>query len=396
MKTFEYRGYTVDGGRSKGLIEAMHPKAAKDALAKKGILVENLAESGVRSKRVSADLRAVLYRELAALLSAGMPLVTAIDTLVKTPEMKGIAGILGRVRDSVREGGSLSSALSGSRAAISGFEEATIEVAERTASLDTLLVQLADFIDEHQKMKERIQHAMIYPALVLGLGICVSIVMLGFLVPRTQQIMSGVATEMPLLTRIMLALGNGLWPWGIIAALVAVALTASWIRRISANRKLRIKYDRKIFNLPLIGAGYRLLVSVRFARTLAILVRSGVPPVEGLVLAGRSTGSPWVESLSMQESESLRHGAALSTTVRSIPPLAELLPGWIAVGEAGGSLAMMLDRAAERCQVHFERFLSRLLVLLEPALLLIIGGFVLLITLSVMLPMFSLSSAIAK
>jgi general secretion pathway protein F len=310
--------------------------------------------------------------------------------------MKSVAGILGQVRDRVREGAPLSAALAASRADISKFEEATINVAERTASLDIVLVQLADFIEEHRKMKERIQHAMIYPALVLGLGICVSIVMLGFLVPRTQQIMSGVNASLPMLTRIMMAIGNGMWPWGILGIAGIVLLVSAWIRRIRSNKNLRIEYDRKIFGLPLIGSGYRLLTSVRFSRTLAILVRSGVPLVEGVVLAGRSTGSVWVEQLAESESESLRHGATLADTVRAIPPLGELLSGWIEVGEAGGNLAAMLDRAAERCQVHFDRFLNRLLVLLEPALLLFIGGFVLLITLSVMLPMFSLSSAIAK
>jgi len=396
MKTFEYKGYTVGGAKSKGMIEANHPKAAREALAKQGILVERISESGSRAKRISAELRGILYHELAALLSSGMPLVTAIDTLIKTPEMKSVAGILGQVRDRVREGASLSAALAASRADISKFEEATINVAERTASLDIVLVQLADFIEEHRKMKERIQHAMIYPALVLGLGICVSIVMLGFLVPRTQQIMSGVNASLPMLTRIMLAIGNGMWPWGILSIAGIVLILSGWIRRIRSHKNLRIKYDRKIFRLPLIGSGYRLLTAVRFSRTLAILVRSGVPLVEGVVLAGRSTGSVWVEQLAEAESESLRHGATLADTVRGIPPLGELLSGWIEVGEAGGNLAAMLDRAAERCQVHFDRFLSRLLVLLEPALLLFIGGFVLLITLSVMLPMFSLSSAIAK
>jgi general secretion pathway protein F len=269
-------------------------------------------------------------------------------------------------------------------------------VAERTASLDSVLQQLADFIDEHQRMKDRIQQALIYPALVLGLGVCVAVVMLGFLLPRTQKMMSGVDVEMPLLTQMMVAIGDSLWPWGFVFGLLAVGLMFVYLRRVQGRRELRVKYDKKLFGLPFFGTGYCLIVSIRFARTLAILVSSGVPVVEGVVLAGKSTGSAWVEQKSAEQSDVLRHGEPLSVVVRGIPPLSEMLPGWIEVGEVGGSLESMLNRAAERCQARFDRVLSRMLVMLEPALLLFIGGFVLLIVLAVMLPMFSLSSAIAK
>ncbi len=397
MKTFEYKGYTLSGSKCKGLIEAMHPKAAKEFLAKDGVLVESLSESGTKSKHVSADLRAIIYRELSALLAAGMPLVTALNTLMQTSEMRDIAGVLGKVRDRIREGSSLAQALSGSRADISKFEQATIDVAERASSLEVVLVQLADFIDEHEKMKSRIQQAMIYPALVLGLGVCVAVIMLGILLPRTQKLMGGgVVAEMPLLTRVMLTLGDSMWPWGALVATGLVIAGIWFIRHIRADNSLRIKYDKKIFKLPLIGRGYRLLSSIRFARTLAILVRAGVSLVEGVALAGRATGSPWLEQLADIETDSLRHGSTLADAIRNIPPLAGQLPGWIEVGEASGSLDTLLDRAATRCQVNFDRYLNKLLVLIEPMLLLFIGGFVLLIVLSVMLPMFSLSNTIAK
>lgn len=396
MKTYEYRGYTVAGKRTKGMIEALNPKAAKDVLAREGILVDSLNESGSRAAKVRGELRGVLYRELAALLEAGLPLVTALDTLINTPEMRSVSGILGAVRDQVREGSSLASALGSSKVGTTTFEKATIEVAERTAALDTVLQQLADFIDDHQRMKERIQQALIYPALVLGLGVIVSVVMLGFLLPRTQKMMSGVNVEMPLLTRIMLMIGDSLWPWGLVAFLLLILGCGWFLRRIKSSSDMRIKYDRMLFGLPLFGLGYRLMVSIRFARTLAIMVRSGVPLVEGVVLAGRSTGSAWVAHDAELQAEVLRHGQPLSVAVRGIPPLAEMLPGWIEIGEVSGSLEAMLQRSSERSQARFDRFLSRALVLLEPALLLLIGGFVLLIVLAVMLPMFSLSSAIAK
>lgn len=396
MKTFEYKGYTASGATRKGLIEAMHPKAAREQLARDGILVDRLSLSGARAKRMTAETRGILYRELAALLAAGSPLVSALDMLIATPEMRGIEGILGTVRDQIREGSSLAAALSTSRAAISRFEKAAIAVAERAASLESVLIQLADFIDAHEEMRARIQQAMIYPMLVLGLGICVAVVMLGLLLPRTQRIMGTLQGEMPFLTRAMLAVGDGIWPWGLVALGLLVLAVAWWRRRVRGSADLLLKHDHRLFRLPIVGRGYTLLVAIRFARTLGILVRSGVPLVDGVPLAGRATGSPWLESLAESETEALRHGETLANTMRRITPLATLLPGWVEVGEASGSLADLLDRAAARCQAQWDRYLSRTLALLEPALLLIVGGFVLLITLSVLLPVFSLSTSIAR
>jgi len=225
--------------------------------------------------------------------------------------------------------------------------------------------------------------------------VLVSIVMLGVLLPRTQQII-GSSTALPGLTRFMLGLGDLLVPWGLLAGLGAILLLAGWGRRRLADPERRIGLDRRVYGVPLIGRGYRSLVASRFARTLAILVRSGVSLVEGVALAGRATGSVWCERLAIEASSQIRHGQSLEAAVRQMPPLAESLPGWLAVGEAGGDLARLLDHAADRCDVRFENTLSRGLTLLEPLLLMIVGAFVLLVTLAVMLPVFSLSDAILR
>ncbi len=394
MRTFEYKGLTTAGSTRRGMIEAQSPKAAREQLAQSGILVERLSVSGARTKSVSSEMRAVMYRELAALLAAGTPLVVSLDTLIATPEMRALGGVLGTVRDRVREGGSFSQSLAETPLAGSRFELATIEVAERTATLEAVLEQLADFIDAHERTRERIQHALIYPALVLGLGVCVAIAMLGFLVPRTREMMGSAAVNMPLLTRIMLAIGDHVWPWGIVIIGLLSLGGFLWHRHVSLNESLCVRRDMKRFRIPVVGRGYALLVSARFAKTLSILVRSGVSLVDAMGLAGRATGSPWVAQLSESESDSLRHGSTLADAVRKIEPFSEILPGWIEIGEASGRLSELLNRAAERAQVRWDRFLSRLLVLLEPALLLLVGGFVLLIALSVLLPVFTLTNSI--
>jgi len=395
MKTFSYRGYRADGGTCRGMVEAESPKAAREKLAGRGVLVDRLRASGLASTGLAASRRGVLYRELASLLKAGIPLVTALGALLKTPDLEAAADALAAVRDHVREGSSLAAALKSAISDVSPFEAASIDVAERTASLESVLEQLAVFIEAQDMLRERLQRAMIYPSLVLALGVVVAVVMLGVLVPRTQQMIGGTAA-LPALTRGMLWLADVFFPWGLLCGLAGVLAIVAWWRRVVRDEDRRAAHDRRFYRLPLAGAGYRSLVSSRFARTLGILVRSGVSLVEGVPLAARATGSAWCERLAVKASDEIRHGCTLEAAVRQMPPLADALPGWIAVGEAGGDLARLLEHAADRCDRRFEHVLARTLALLEPLLLLIIGAFVLLITLAVMLPVFSLTDAVLR
>ena len=146
--------------------------------------------------------------------------------------------------------------------------------------------------------------------------------------------------------------------------------------------------------MPLWGRGYRILVNLRFARTLAMVLRGGVSVIDGLVLAGRATGSPWVEELAEAEARAVRHGGRRSDSVGRIPPLAGSLPGWIRAGEASGGLPRLMESAGDRCQAHWQRFAGRCLGILEPALILVIGAFVLLIASAILLPIVTLSRAL--
>ncbi|MCX7591757.1 MAG: type II secretion system F family protein, partial [Kiritimatiellae bacterium] len=155
-------------------------------------------------------------------------------------------------------------------------------------------------------------------------------------------------------------------------------------------------WHRVFFRLPVVGRGLTSLVNLRFARTLAALLKGGVGAIEGFKLAGRATGNEWVALLAEREAETVRHGSSLSEAVRRIGPLSGGLPGWIQTGEAGGGLADLLERAADRYEMRWERFLERSVTVMEPLLILLIGGFVLTVTLSVLLPILSLSQMLAR
>jgi len=394
MRTYAYRGFDPQGRSRRGLVEALSVKHARKKLADGGVLVERVAPTE-RRVRVRGDARAMIYRELSALLGAGVPLLRALAILIESPELRGTHIPLAGVRDRVREGASLADALAEASPSITDFERSLVEAAERSATVEIILERLATFLEEQETFRQRLQGALIYPSIVVGVGICVGVLMLGVLLPQSRRFLLSDQASLPGLTRFMLGFGAFVARW-IWLLLVLLLVGGSWLRaRLKRDEEWRRRWDQSLFSVPLVGRGYTLLVNLRFCRTLSILLRGGVALLDGFVLAGRATGSAWVAGLVEGEAESVRHGGTLAQSLRRIPPLSAALPGWVDVGEASGKVAELLERAGQRLQGRWERFLDGCLKWLEPVLILIVGVFVLLVTLSVLLPILALSEGLS-
>lgn len=399
MKTFEYRGFNRSQRVCKGLIEALDLKEAREKLAERGILAEKVGPVGQpRARRFrlgdaefAVPTRAMLYRETSALLRAGLPLTHALEVLIEAPELGESRTYLASIRDRIREGSPLAKALAGVSARVSPFEQAVIEVGEKSGALDEVLERLAGFLEEQVRLRERIQTALIYPAIVLVLAVVVATLMLGVMIPRVGQLLQETNVPLPVLTRWMLAWGRWLVPVGVPLLILVAAAALAFRRQAARDPHWREEADRRLFGLPILGRGYTALVNLRFARTLALLLGGGVPLVEGVGLAGRATGSAWVGRLAEEGAESIRHGGSLADAVRTIPPLSASLPGWIQAGEASGKLENLLQNAADRFQQQWDRLITRSISILEPLLILAVGGFVLAVALSILLPVLSLN-----
>jgi general secretion pathway protein F len=377
------------------MVEALTVKNAREKLAAAGILAERLHPTG-RRIRFPVQHRSMVYRELSALLGAGLPLIRAFDNLLASPELESDHSLLAGIKDRLRDGLTLAAAIGESSASISAFETAIIEAAERSASVEVMLERLADFLDEQEQTREKVQTALLYPLIVLTVGVCVAILMLGLLLPRARTIMAAGNAPMPALTQFMLGLGAQLARWGLLI-LAALAAAGGFVRhKLRTDSRWQVRWDQALFRVPMFGRGYAILVNLRFARTLAILLRGGVSVIEGSLLAGKATGSIWVNELVRREAETVRHGGTLADALRRVPPLARSMPGWVQTGEASGSLDRLLDSAGKRCQAQWDRFVTRSLSLLEPVLILVIGGFVLLVTISVLLPILSLTKGVGR
>jgi general secretion pathway protein F len=391
MPTFLYRGFGPDGKSLRGDISAEGPKQARQLLSERGVLVESMTVARDGGRRFGVGLRAVFYREMSALVEGGMGIVPALQLLADMPEMQRSRQLLLGARDAVEAGDGLAVALEVACPDLVPFERAIFQVAERSGDVAVALTTLADYLDEQQQIRSRVQSALMYPLTVCGVGVLLAVGMLGVLLPRAGTLFSDIGVEPPLLTRLAMEASQWLLGWG---WMIGVSLLffgwLMWRRRARYAGGL----DRLRLRLPVVGHAYRLLIQARFADALGVLLRAGMGAVEALPLAGEASGSTVCARAVAEQAEQVRHGVSLSDAVAAVPILSTTLPQWVRTGEHTGDLPGMLSRGGERVRREWERYTSRVLALLEPGLIVLVGAFVLLVVLSVLLPMMSMGQGL--
>lgn len=395
MKTFAYRGYARDGARARGLLEALDLKDAREKLAARGVLAESVEPAvGAGGRRIRFDpaRRAAFYRELGALTKSGVPVVAALDLLLDASSDPRSNRVLASLRDLIREGAAPAEALPVAVPDASAFEIAMVQAGQRTGRLGEVFDQMADYLDEEQRLREGIRSALIYPLLVVGLALVIGVVMILAVLPRLGALFADTGMELPLLTRTLIWLGGD----GRMIALLVMALPpiGAWlVRRQFQKPAFRAVMERLLSRLPVVGAGIRLTATIRFSRTLAMLLKGGTPLVDSLPLAGRASGHRGLDEAISVGAEQVRHGKSAAAMLSGCPLIGRQLPAWYRAGEASGDLPGMLEHAAQRFQAEWETLLQRTVRLAEPILIILVGGFVLLIALAILMPMLALNRA---
>ena len=402
MRTFEYKGFNHAGQSARGLIEALDIKDAREKLSHQGVLAESVHAAGQGRRWVwrrrdvlfTLDIRAAFYRELGSILAAGLPLSGALSLLIDAPEMGDNRSLIAGIRDRIGEGIALADAVGDASTNVTPFERAVIQTGERAGCLEEVLDRLAGFLEEERGLRDRLVSALIYPAVILGLSIAVGMAMLLFMLPSFRDLLMESGIDMPWITRAVMATA-GVAAWILPLVVVALAGLGMWIRRRwKESSEFRVRLDRRLHAIPFFRSFYTVLVSLRFTRTLSMLLNSRLPLLEALAQSARASGSPWVAALMEQETEAVRHGTSLSDAVSRVPPLAGTLPGWIRAGEASGDLSGMLEHAAARLQQVWERRITRSMTLIESGLIILVGLGVFLLAISIILPILSLNQAL--
>jgi general secretion pathway protein F len=401
MPTFDYRADNAQGRRCKGRLEADSPRHARQLLRERGLWTRDLNElrtsGGMNTTpgagRLSAADLALLTLQLSTLVQAGLPLEEALDAVAKQSARRRVAGLLSAVRSRVIEGHALAAALAQFPRAFPELFRATVAAGERSGHLGHVLEQLAAYTQARHASRQKIQMALVYPAILMLASVVIVGFLLGYVVPDVVKIFVDSGQPLPWLTQALISASNGLRSHGLLLLGVLAMLISLW--RWSLRQPLwQLRWHRLVLSLPIIGEVLRAMEAARFASTLAILGKSAVPLVDALEIAAAVIGNLTIRARMADVARSVREGGTLTRGLElggDIPPM---MLHMIASGERAGELDRMLGRAAEQQESSLAARIALVVSLFEPAMLVLMGGVVLLIVLAILLPILSLNQLV--
>jgi len=404
MPAFRFEAIDQAGKSQKGVLDADSARAARSQLRTQGLtpLVVEAAGSRTRGerkqrlslgKRLSQREQAILTRQIASLLTAGLPLGETLSVLTEQSERDYVRELMAAIRGEVLGGHSFANALAEHPRDFPEIYRALVAAGEHTGKLGLVLSRLADYIEQRNALKQKIVLAFTYPAIVTLIAFGIVTFLLSYVVPQVVNVFASTKQALPFLTIAMMALSGFVrnWWW---AGLIGVALLSWFIKNLLARPGPRMAFDRWLLTAPLLGKLVRGYNTVRFASTLAILTAAGVPILRALQAAGETLSNRAMSANVDDAIIRVREGTSLSRALgntRTFPPV---LVHLIRSGEATGDVTTMLDRASEGESRELERRTMFLTSLLEPLLILAMGGIVLVIVLAVMLPIIELNNLV--
>jgi type IV pilus assembly protein PilC len=401
MATFAYNGRTRQGQTVAGERIAETMDAAVAALRREQILVTQITpvkDKSVtrgakkpRAKGVAAKNLAVFTRQFSVMIDAGLPLVQCLEILGTQEEDKNFAGVILATRGDVESGASLADAMKKHPKTFDPLFTNMIAAGEAGGILDTILKRLATYIEKAVKLKNQVKSAMIYPIAVIVIAVVVVGVILWKVIPTFASLFAGLGAELPLPTRIVIALSNSLvrfMPF-IIVGIIAAAFG---FRQYYASPGGRRTIDAIVLKLPVLGILMRKIAVARFCRTLSTLLASGVSILEALDITARTAGNAIVEEAIQTTRTSIERGETIATPLRSTNVFPPMVVQMIGVGEATGALDTMLGKIADFYEEEVDVAVAGLLTLMEPLMIAVLGGVVGGIVIAMYMPIFDLIS----
>lgn len=404
MPAYEYLVLDTGGKQRKGVLEGDSPRHVRQQLREKGLVPLSVEptvakESGkgggmtVSRSGLSATDLALVTRQMATLIAAGLPLEESLKAVSKQSESPRVKSMMLAIRSRVVEGHSLAQALSEFPRAFPELYRATVAAGEHSGHLDLVLEQLADYSETRQETQKKVQMALLYPVILTIFSILIVIGLLTFVVPKIVSVFSNSGQELPLLTRILIATSDFVQNYGIFVAL-ALVLGGFLFSRAMREQKFRYKVNTVLLRLPLAGRIIRGIDAARVASTLSILSKSGVPLVEALRIAGQVAANELIRNAVNDATVKVREGSSLHIALDQCGYFPPMMIQMIASGEQSGELDNMLDRAARNQEKELEGVVSTIVGLFEPLMLVVMGVVVLLIVLAIMLPIISLNNMV--
>ena len=400
MATFAYAGRTRGGEIVNGERAADSMDAAVAALRRDRILVTKIspvkaksdeAKKGLKDKAVAAKNLAVFTRQFSVMIDAGLPLVQCLDILGSQEEDKNFSEIIHQTRTSVEQGASLADAMRKHPKAFDHLFTNMVAAGEAGGILDTILKRLATYIEKAVKLKGQVKSAMIYPIAVIVIASLVVAVILWKVIPTFADMFASLGADLPLPTRVVIWMSNSLVTY--FPILLGSILAFGWsFRMYYRTEGGRHVIDAAVLKMPILGLIMRKIAVARFCRTLATLISSGVPILDGLEITAKTAGNAIVEDAIMSTRTSIEHGETIAAPLKETAVFPPMVVQMIGVGEATGALDTMLSKIADFYEEEVDTAVAGLLTLLEPIMIAVLGVVVGGIVIAMYLPIFDLIS----
>jgi len=400
VSLFKFRALDSQGVAQNGTLEAKDQDTAVAVLQKRGLLVLHIDAAGMGGLRnalgrgmLNGAALVSFTQQLATLLGAGQPLERSLGILLKQPGQPQTRALIERIREQVKAGKPLSAALEEEGSQFSSLYISMVRAGEAGGALESTLRQLSDYLERSQLLRGEVINALIYPAFLV-VGVLGSLaLLLAYVVPQFVPIFKDLGVPIPLITEVILNLGEFLSAYGLAVLVGLIALIWGMSLRMRDPQR-RERHDRRLLGIRIIGPLLQRIEAARLARTLGTLLNNGVALLQALVIARQVCTNRALQAQVAQAAESVKGGGTLASAFGAQPLLPDLALQMIEVGEQAGELDSMLLKVADVFDVEAKRGIDRMLAALVPTLTVVMAAMVAVIMLAIMLPLMSLTSNI--
>lgn len=401
MPAYRFEALDAAGKSSTGLLEADNAKAARSQLRAQALVpldVTQVASGGAATTGVAFRRRvfnstglAVWTRQLAGLVGAGLPLERALTALSDEAEDERHRELVAHLRSEVNAGSPFARALASAPREFDDVYRAVVAAGEQSGALGLVLEKMADDLEERQQLKGKLIGATLYPAIVSLIAVVIVIFLVTYVVPQVASVFVSSKRALPFLTTAMLALSAFLRSWGWLLAL-GIAAGGGLLGLMLRNESFAERFDAGLLNVPLVGKLSRGYNAARFSGTLAMLAGAGVPILKSLQAAAETLSNRAMRADALDALVQVREGAPLASALAGKRRFPGLLSMFARLGEQTGQLPVMLQRAATQLSQEVQRRALQMATILEPVLIVVMGGVVMLIVLAVLLPIIQLNT----
>ena len=397
--SYAYRVRTREGRIVTGKMEADGEGAVASRLRQQGFIPVQISKEGrvgaktelhIMPQRVKLKDLAVFSRQFATMINSGLSLLRTLNILAEQTENPLLAKTIGLLRDDVEKGSSLSGAMSKHPKVFSALFVAMVKAGETGGQLDTVLMRVADNFEKDYRLRQKVKSAMTYPVVVAGIAALLVTIMLLFVVPTFANMFTDLGGTLPLPTKILLTLSQQakiLVPLFIVFSIVGF-IVYKRSRKSSANARLRT--DQVKLRIPIFGDLFQKVAVSRFTRTLALLLRAGVPVLQALDIVAESTGNEVLARAALDVKESVRSGETMASPLAKHDVFPPMVVQMISVGEDTGALDAMLDKISDFYDQEVESTTEQLTSLIEPLMIAVLGGIVGAMVIALYMPMFKI------